>query len=150
MPATPPVTIPPPAPGPGVIVAIVVAALVHVPPVIALLNVVVRPEHTEVLPVMAVAGGAITVTVAVGDPHPLEYVMTDVPPVTPVTTPPPAPGPGVTIATVAGALLQVPPVIASLNVMLNPVHTLVSPDMGPGTFVTVTIVVFVHPVKADV
>ena len=51
-----PVTTPEPLPT----VAIVVLLLVHVPPPVASLNVVVKPTHTDVIPVI-VAGRGFTV-----------------------------------------------------------------------------------------
>lgn len=136
-------TTPPPAPGPGVIVATVVVPLIHVPPVIALLNVIVDPVHTPVKPEMA-PGTAITVTVNTdAGAQPLEYVITalldDEPPDTPDTTPPPAPGPGVIVATVIVPLVHVPPVIALLNVIVDPSHTRGSPVIAPGNAITVTV-----------
>ena len=47
-------------------------ALLHVPPAVALLSVVVEPTHTLVVPVMA-AGSGLTVTVAV-TAHPVGIV----------------------------------------------------------------------------
>ena len=63
-----PVTTPEPDP----IVATVVRLLVHVPPGEVLLNVVVDPTHTEVVPVIG-AGASTTVTVVVASvPQPFE------------------------------------------------------------------------------
>ena len=66
-------------------------------------------------------------------------VLDDEPPDTPETTPPPAPGPGVTVATVIVPLVHVPPVIALLNVIVDPWHTFTGPLMAPGTAITVTV-----------
>ncbi len=53
-----------------------------------------------------------------------------VPVVTPVTTPPPIPGPGVTVAIPAVELLQIPPgVLLNKNVRC-PIHKLESPYMS--------------------
>ena len=66
-------------------------------------------------------------------------VLEDEPPDTPDTTPPPAPGPGVIVATVIVPLVHVPPVIALLNVIVDPWHTLGSPLIAPGKAMTVTV-----------
>ena len=59
MPAATPVTTPP-----AVMVATAGVALLHVPPAVALLKVVVEPAQTVVIPAMA-TGNGFTVTVAV-------------------------------------------------------------------------------------
>ena len=66
-----PCIIPVTVPETGSTEAIVVAVLVQVPPVEVLANKVVPPTHTVGVPVIA-AGGALTVTVAVAVPQPLE------------------------------------------------------------------------------
>ena len=60
VPAVTPVNMPVDAP----IVAIAVAPLVHVPPLVALLNVTVWPTHTSAVPVID-PGAAFTVTIVV-------------------------------------------------------------------------------------
>ena len=57
--------------GPTVTVATSVLLLVHVPPAIGSLNVIVAPEHTVLSPDIA-PGEGLTVIVIVGDPQPLE------------------------------------------------------------------------------
>ena len=66
----PPVT--PVTTPPAVIVATAGVALLHVPPAVALLNVVVEPAHTLVIPVIA-AGNGLTVTVVVTT-HPVPKI----------------------------------------------------------------------------
>lgn len=61
---TDPAAPPPATPLTGVMVAIEVLLLVHVPPVTLLLNVVVDPSHIEDIPVISV-GDTCTVTVVV-------------------------------------------------------------------------------------
>ena len=61
-----------------------------------------------------------------------------------------ADGPGVTVATVVVALLQVPPAVALLNIVVVPGHKVVVPDIGPGGAATVTVTVVVQPVADDV
>ena len=56
---------------PGVVVAIARSLLIQPPPVVVLLSVVVFPWQSAVVPVMA-AGTALTVTVKVPRPVPVE------------------------------------------------------------------------------
>ena len=67
--------------------------------------------------------------------------MTDVPAVTPVTTPP-----TVIVATAGVALLHAPPAVALLKVVVALTHTLVVPVMAAGSGFTVTVVVTAQPV----
>jgi len=136
VPADTPVTTPP-----AVIVATAGVALLHVPPPVASLNVVVDPSHTFNVPVIA-AGIGLTVTVLVTkQPVPKVYDITDVPPDTPVITPP-----AVIVATAGVALLHVPPPVASLKVVVEPAHTVAVPVMAAGNGFTVTVAVTKQPV----
>ncbi len=67
--------------------------------------------------------------------------MIEVPAVTPVTTPAPA-------GTVENALLllQVPPTVASVNVVVKPTQTAIGPDIAAGNGLTVTVAVAIQPV----
>jgi len=67
--------------------------------------------------------------------------MTEVPPETPVTTPP-----ALIVATAGVALLHVPPAVASDNVVVKPMHTLVVPVITAGNGLTVTVAVRKQPV----
>src|SRR5665647_2384158 len=71
-------------PVPATTVATAGVALLHVPPAVASANVVVKPTHTFVVPVIT-AGKGLTVTVVVTK-HPVGkvYDITEVPPDTPV------------------------------------------------------------------
>jgi hypothetical protein len=142
-PEAPPVT----NPVAGFTVAHTVLLLLHMPPDEPELNDVISPEHTVVMPVIAV-GNAFTfiVAVAIQPVAAKVYVIRDVPALTPVATPPPAPGPGVIVATPVVALLQVPPGVASLNVVVEPTQTIVVPVIAAGSGFTVTVVVMEHPV----
>ena len=133
VPGETPVTRPPP----GVIVATPVDALVHVPTT-ASLNWVVAVGQTVKVPTIA-AGAALTVTNAVAEqPGAVEYVINDVPrPETPVTVVV-VDGPVVAVATVVVPLVHVPPVVASLNIVVVPGHKFNVPDIAPGGDVTVT------------
>ena len=53
------------------------------------------------------------------------------------------------VATVVGLLLQVPPAVASLTVIVEPMQTDVPPLIAVGTGLTVTVVVTVHPVPRE-
>ncbi len=70
--------------------------------------------------------------------------MTVVPDETPVTIPELVP----TVATAVLVLLHVPPVTASLSVVVDPTQMVVVPAMGPGgaVIITVTTMVFSPPI----
>lgn len=108
--------------------------VLHVPPPVALDNVVVDPTHTFNVPVMA-AGNVLTVISKVTR-HPVGkvYEIVIVPGVSPVTTPP------VLMDPTAGALLlQVPPGVVSDNGVVNPGQTVEAPVIGAGNGLTVNI-----------
>ena len=67
--------------------------------------------------------------------------MIVVPEVTPVTTPE-----AFIVAVVAPPLLHVPPVVASLNVVVPGAHTVIVPVIADGIVFTVTIAVAVQPI----
>ena len=104
-------------------------------------NVVVKPTHTFVVPVIT-AGKGLTVTVVVTK-HPVGkvYDITEVPPDTPVTTPT-----ALIVATAGVALLHVPPAVASARVVVEAWHTVVVPVITAGNGLTVTVVVTKQPV----
>jgi hypothetical protein len=133
VPTVTPVTIPVDEP----MVATDVLLLLHVPPPVALDNVVVAPTQTDNVPVIA-AGNEFTVTTLVAA-HPVTgsvYDIVDVPAVIPETTPVPEP----TVATVIVVLLHVPPLVALLNDVVDPAHTDAVPVTGAGNGLTVTVV----------
>ena len=103
--------------------AIVALLLLHKPPATASLNVIVDPTCTVVLP--AIAATAFTVNVIVANPAPTAYVIVHVPPATPVTTPVDDP----TVATAVLLLLQCPPAVESVSVLVDPSQTLPVPVM---------------------
>ncbi|WP_345078726.1 hypothetical protein [Nemorincola caseinilytica] len=109
-------------------VAIDVALLVHVPPVVAEDNVVVAPIHTDRVPVI-VAGAAITVTIAVLMQPNLLYVILAVPAPTPVATPVDA----LIVATPVLLLLHVPPEGVQERELVLPSQKDIVPVIGPGT-----------------
>lgn len=68
----------------------------------------------------------------------------------PAATPDTMPDAEPTEAVVASLLLHVPPVVASVSVMVLPMQTKVKPDMGAGVLNTVTDAVLKHPVAVSV
>jgi hypothetical protein len=102
--------------------ATAVLLLLHVPPVTALLNVMADPAQIEAGPDID-DGDWFTVTTVVTKPPEAVYVIVTVPVDTPVTIPVPLPA----VAIVLSLLLHTPPVVASLNVMFAPAHTVVGP-----------------------
>ena len=124
------------------IVATVVIVLLHVPPVVASVKLMVVPVHRLVGPVID-PGPAPTVTTVVAiQPAPSEYVIVVVPIVPPVRIPVVRP----IVATVVVLLVHVPPVTASLNVMVPPMHTPVGPRIDVGEGLTLITVVVQQPV----
>ena len=138
VPATEPVTTPTLA---SAIVALPLS-LLQVPVPVASDNVVVEPTHTLCVPVIAVIG--LTVTTAIDEqPVPSVYVILDVPATAPAITP--------TLASAIVAfpllLLQVPPLVASDNVVVEPTHTLWVPVIAV-IGLTVTTAVDEQPVPS--
>ena len=116
--------------------------LVQVPPAGVEFKVVVKPIHTDGVPVKVVGFG-LTVTMAVLiQPVPSVYVITDVPATEPVTTP------EVESAMVALPLLllQVPPAGVEFKVVVSPMHTVNVPVSVVGLALTVTTAVLRQPV----
>ena len=103
-------------------VPIAVLLLVHAPPLKPSLKLLVNPAHIWVEPLIA-PGVALIVTACVAvQPVGEVYVITVVPAVRPVKTPP-----ELTVPTAGVLLAHVPPVVASLNVIVFPAHTAVRP-----------------------
>ena len=115
-------------------VAMDVTPHIHVPPDVASLRVIVAPTHTDDGPDIA-AGEVFTVTVLVALHPPAVYEMVTTPAETPVTTPVVAP----TVATDVLLLLHEPPDVASVSVIVEPVHTELLPDIAAADVVTVTV-----------
>jgi len=112
VPARTPVTMPVLVP----IVATALLLLLQLPPVVALLSVVVRPSQTLIVPVIEASGGSTVNVNVVIQPVAKVYVMVVVPTRTPVTMPLLVP----MVATEMSLLLQEPPVVASLSVVESP------------------------------
>jgi hypothetical protein len=136
-----PVTIPLPEPIP----AIEELLEVHVPPAVLSVNAVVCPTQIAVAPMIA-SGSGFTVTVVVAEQPALVYIIgtLQLPNKPPLTTPP-----DVTVAHKVLPLVQVPPVVASLNVVENPAHITVLPVIGAGVRLTVIVVVAMQPVPIE-
>ena len=118
-------------------VAIKVLLLLHVPPRVRSDKLVVPVPHIEGVPLIT-PGVPYTVTVVVAEqPGPVEYTIAIVPAPPPVTIPvvlPIVPDP---------AALHVPPVVASVKLVVRPLHTVRVPVIIPGNAFTVTILVAV-------
>jgi hypothetical protein len=128
-----PATIPVTTPVAAFTGATVTLLLLHVPPVVALLNAVVKPTQTLSVPLIA-AGNPLTVTTAfMVQPVGNVYTIVAVPTAAPVTTPV-----ALTGATDALLLLHVPPAVALLSAVVEPTHTWRMPFTTAGNWLTVT------------
>jgi hypothetical protein len=121
-------------------VALAVLLLLHVPNATLLLNVVVSPAQTLVVPVI-VPGVVLIVTTAVAEQVPALYVIVAVPARFPVTTPVVA----FTLAIRKLLLLQLPPLVALLNVEELPVQNDNTPEIASGAEFTVIVLVAAVP-----
>ena len=115
-------------------VATEVLLLLHVPPVTRSLNEVVPPAATVVLPDIG-EGAGLTVKVIVVTAVPTIYVMVQVPAATPATIPVDEP----TVAMEVLLLLQWPPAVESVNVLLLPAQTLAIPLIPETDVLPVTV-----------
>jgi hypothetical protein len=116
------------------------ALLFQTPPDAVLLRLTVSPAHTEPAPVIAPADSitlTVTTRVAISVPHTFTtvYDMTTVPALVPVTTPVLP-----TLAIAVLLLVHVPPAEVLFSVIVEPAHTVVSPEIIPanGSGLTVT------------
>jgi len=114
--------------------------LLHVPPPVLFVNVVVAPTHMLAVPPIE-AGTLFTVTVIVLLQPPAAYVIVDVPEATPVTTPV---VPSI-VATLPLLLLHAPPLTACVSVVVLPTHTLAVPPIDANAALTVTSVMLRQP-----
>jgi hypothetical protein len=112
VPADTPVT----TPDAGSIVSIEAQALLQPPPAGVLLNVVVSPTHTPNEPEMADGSGFTVMPAVMIQPVGSVYVIVAVPPLTPLATPLVEP----MVATDVLLLLQVPPAVPLINVVVVP------------------------------
>ena len=123
-------------------VATLVALLLHVPPVVPSVSVIVEPEQTAVIPEMGKGEAFMVTAMLLVHPARAEYVIVSAPGVTPVIVP----APGKTVAIPVLLLLHVPPVVASIKIVVAPVQAVVAPVITAGNELTVTIDVVWHPV----
>ena len=121
-------------------VATVVGVTDHVPPVVVLLSVVVRPTQSVRLPVMTAGVGVTVTTLVVVQPPTDAAVIVAVPGVIPVTTPVPD-----TVATAVLELLHATGLVVVLSVVVLPAHTVAVPVIAVGTGVIVTTAVVTQP-----
>ena len=137
MPTNAPVTMPEELPA----VATAVLLLLHVPPATVLCKAVVPPAHTVSEPVIGATGFTVMVVVIEQPPGDV-YLITEVPGNIPVTTPEDDP----IVAIVVEPLVQVPPVTASVRVIVLPWQTDDGPVMPGSSGRTVTVIVELQPV----
>jgi len=126
-------------------VASVVVELLHTPPVVASVNVVVLPTQTDLVPPIAAGaeGNAYTVTVVVLVQPPLFLkVITLVPATTPFTRPVLLIVATVVFADTQGVVVAAVP--DPVNWVVNPAQTVNVPVIV-GIALTVTVAVLVHP-----
>ena len=121
---------------------VAILLLLHDPPVVSLLKVVVAPSHTKAMPVMA-AGSAFMVSMAVlKQPAGREKVMVLVPAERPVMIPVMEP----TAATDVLLLLQEAlPDNGSESMAVAPLHMPDAPRIALGCRFTVATVIVLHP-----
>ena len=116
--------------------------LLHVPPALTSLRLVVEPWHTDATPNIDPGNGLTVTTAVVWQPVGNTNMIVDVPADTPVTTPLVMP----IVAMPVALLLQVPGALASVSVVVSPAHTSSVPVITAGNGFTVTIAVMIHPV----
>ena len=115
--------------------------LLHVPPMVVSVSVVVVPWHMIKVPVIGV-GSALTVMIFVTKQvEEKAYVIV----VVPIPTPPTIPVTAPTVPTVGVLLVQVPPGTELVKVIVEPKHTVEGPEIVAGVGVTVTMAVMLQP-----
>jgi len=112
-----------------------------VPPAVLSCNITDCPAQTIGPPVIA-GGGGCTVTNVVTEQPPAVYMIVVIPDERPYTTPLEDP----TVATPVLLLLHEPPVVTSLNAVVDSIHTLRVPPIAEGGRFTVTVDVVKQPV----
>ena len=119
--------------------------LLHVPPVVVLVSVVVPFTQMLVIPVITAGNGFTVSTAVLRQPLVRLYVIVDVPPgAIPVATPVPR----AIVATVVVPLIHVPPVGAPVRVVFVPAQMLSVPLMD-GVVFTVATAVTVQPEPSE-
>jgi len=120
--------------------AIVVLLLNQVPPGAAFIRVAVCPRHSSSVPEIVEGRGFIVTVAVVKQPAGSVYVIVAMPALIPVTTPV---EPIVAIPVLL--LLHVPPVLASVSVVVCPLHICCVPEIVDGEGLTVTSVALMQP-----
>ena len=119
----------------ALMVATALLLLVHVPPPVTSISVVVKPIHTLAVPVMAPGMGFTVMVFVVLQPVGSKYVITGVDvPDTPVTMPVAEP----MVASVVIELLQMPPGVVLLKVVVAAIQTVAGPEIADGSGLIVT------------
>ena len=116
------------------------AVLVHAPPTVISLSVIDAPSHTEVAPLIPLGTGLTVTVTTVGTPATV-YEIFAVPAATPVTIP--------DVPTVAISVLllcQVPPGVASVNVVVDSRQTVGAP-LTPPTPEAFTVIISVAVIE---
>ena len=126
---------------PAVILATAGLLLVHEPPTVACVSVVVEPKHTLAVPVIGDIGLTVTPKVAI-QPVANVYLIRVLPNPTPLITPFEEP----IVATAKSALLHVPPETPLPKLTGLPIHNILEPVIVDGTGNTVIVVVAIQPV----
>lgn len=138
VPAATPVTMPVPDP----IVATAVLLLLHAPKAVRSLRLVEEPTHWVEVPVIGAGEDVIDSPSVAIQPVGNAYVIVAVPAATPVTIPEVP-----TVAIDVLLLLQVPPVVASVRLAVEPIqYTDVVPPIGAGSGLMVITLVAIQPV----
>ena len=137
-----PGVIPVTMPVPGPIVALAGLLLLQVPPAVMSVNVIVCPVQATEEPVTGAANGGVTAILLVTvQPLSNVYDIVAEPEATPLTSPVAEP----TVATAILLLVQVPPAVTSLNVVVALRHTDAAPVIAAGPEITETAVVVKQP-----
>jgi hypothetical protein len=120
--------------------------LLQLPPGVRSFKLVVAPVHTLRVPVIPDGNGFMVTDALAAQPVPSVYTIVVVPAPTPVTIPEEVP----TVAVPGRLLVQVPPVVASLRIVVVPGHALSVPVIAAGNglmmIVSVPVIVLVQPV----
>ena len=116
--------------------------LLHVPPAVALANVLVPPAQVLSVPEMASGADVMVSVLEARQPVGNVYTIVTVPGATPVTTPVDAS----TIAILVLVLVHTPPVVALENVVVRASHNVLTPVIAAGTAFTVMVFIVRQPV----
>lgn len=119
--------------------------LLHVPPAVASLSVIVTPTHSELEPCIGVTL-EVTVNTAIAGQPPAVYETVVVPVYVLLAVTRPVELPMVAMSELLR--LHVPPTVASVSVVVLPPHKESAPPIADGAVPTVMVAVLVQPVAA--